>query len=174
MQFAAQKKRTSRAHDLLLVLTTRSGPPKMIRKYFKPSFYDSQEYAMPSDQVFRNMLSQLKKRGLIENTNSIWSITQKGKDFVTTYLYPHAQKRNDYLKNRHRKKNMIIAFDIPEKYRKKRDWLRIELISLGFVQLQKSVWFGPSPLPNKFMEDLKELNMFAFMKFFEAKESDIV
>lgn len=129
---------------------------------------------MPSDQIFRNMLSQLKKRGLAENTNSIWSITQKGNDFVTAHLYPRVQKRNEYLKSQGRKKNMIIAFDIPETYRKKRDWLRMELVSLGFVQLQKSVWFGPSPLPNKFMENLNELSVFTFMKFFEAKESDII
>jgi DNA-binding transcriptional regulator PaaX len=37
----------------------------------------------------------------------------------------------------------MIVFDVPEKYRKSRDKLRATLRSLGFVQLQGSVWVYP-------------------------------
>ena len=37
----------------------------------------------------------------------------------------------------------MIVFDIPEKYRKIRDRLRITLKSYGFCQLQESVWVFP-------------------------------
>ena len=37
----------------------------------------------------------------------------------------------------------MVVFDIPEKYRKTRDKLRLTLRTLGFVQLQGSVWVFP-------------------------------
>ena len=69
---------------------------------------------------------------------------------------------------------MVITFDIPETQRKRRDWLRAELSALGFVPLQKSVWFGPAPLPKDFTNTLVDFDVLEFMKFFEAKEYEII
>ncbi len=69
---------------------------------------------------------------------------------------------------------MIIAFDIPESKRKSRYQLRIELVSLGFKMLQKSVWLGPAPLPKEILEHLKNMDILPHLKFFEVKEKDIV
>ena len=41
------------------------------------------------------------------------------------------------------KKWRIIVFDIPERKRKARDALRLEMKKLGFLELQKSVWVYP-------------------------------
>ncbi len=51
-------------------------------------------------------------------------------------LQMRARKRWD-------KRWRMIIFDIPEKYRRTRDKLRLTLRSLGFVQLQGSVWVYP-------------------------------
>ena len=48
---------------------------------------------------------------------------------------------------------MIASFDIAEKKRKTRDFIRGKLIELGFGMLQESVWVSPY----HFEEDLKEL-----------------
>ena len=55
---------------------------------------------------------------------------------------------------------MIVIFDIPEIRKNKRNWLRGDLMALGFMQLQKSVWFGPAPLPKKFIEYLNDTNLY--------------
>ena len=71
-------------------------------------------------------------------------------------------------------KNMVIVFDIPEKHKHKRNWLRLELANLGFGLLQKSVWFGPAPLPKTFIRALDELKLLRHLKFFEARETEII
>src|SRR3990170_8642276 len=47
---------------------------------------------------------------------------------------------------------MTVIFDIPEKFKKVRDGLRLKLEELSFGMLQKSVWISPY----HFEEDLKE------------------
>jgi len=45
---------------------------------------------------------------------------------------------------------------------------------LGFEPIQKSVWFGPAPLPEDFLESLSELNLLPFLKFFRTTEEELV
>lgn len=130
------------------------------------------DFAEFKKQTLKTTLSRLKSRGLLENKNKVWKITQKGRDYIKNDT---AFKKICCLKQSSRgSKNMIIIFDIPEFHRKKRDWLRIELVSLGFSMLQKSVWFGPSPLPKEFIEYASEINVLSYMKFFKAQEQDLV
>lgn len=56
-------------------------------------------------------------------------------------------------------KNLIVIYDIPEKFKKERDWFRRQLIKFGFIMIQKSVWVGPSPLPKNFLDYLKEIEI---------------
>lgn len=121
-------------------------------------------------------LSRLKKNGLVSREGHIWAITQRGEKFLRDHpiltLIPH-RKKITHEENR-RKKNMIIAFDIPEQYRRKRNWLRVELVNLGFIKIQKSFWFGPAPLSQDFIESLHSLQLLPYLKFFNAKEEEIV
>ncbi len=131
-----------------------------------------------SDKSFehslRSTLTRMKRLGLLNNTSNEWSLTQEGGRFL------NAKKSNIKrffpIKNRSVKttfKNLIIIFDIPEKKRRYRDWLRIELVNFGFEQIQKSVWFGPS-LPKNFVEYLNEINLLEYIRFFKANEKDII
>ncbi|MDP3956708.1 MAG: hypothetical protein Q8P97_01805 [bacterium] len=133
--------------------------------------------------TLRITLSRLKKRGLATNNKDGWIITPKGKELIKNKidkfssispfmgrLFHIPYQVNFYNK----KKSMIIAFDIPETHKKVRNWLRIELVNLGFSQLQKSVWFGASPLPQEFIERISDLHILPYIKFFRASEYDIV
>jgi len=47
----------------------------------------------------------------------------------------------------------MIFFDVPEKNRHYRDYLRTVLKVIGFKEFQKSIWVYPYPVP-KFLKDL--------------------
>lgn len=53
----------------------------------------------------------------------------------------------------------IVIFDVPERDRRKRDVLRLELVSSGFKQLQKSVWTGDRPVTKDFITLLDDLRL---------------
>jgi len=121
-------------------------------------------------------LSRLKKNGLVSREGHFWNITEHGKKFLNDHprLAVVLRHKKRISAADHTKKNMIIAFDIPERYRKKRNWLRIELINLGFIKIQKSFWFGPAPLPEDFIQSLHALALLPYLKFFIAREKEIV
>ena len=128
-----------------------------------------------ADTTLRVTLSRLKKQGFVEETEGVWSITQRGKHNLQKRI---VRKPSQHVRHRadasSRKRDMIIAFDVPEELRAKRDWLRDELVALGFVPLQKSVWFGSSPLPEEFIQSLDELGVMKFIRFFKAAEEDVI
>lgn len=123
-------------------------------------------------QVIRNTLSRMKKQGLVVNRDGIWKITKEGelllKERKSSVIHFTPPKRNDGGQ-----KTMIVIFDIPEKKRLYRDWLRSELIGLGYELIQKSVWFGP-PLPKEFIVYLNDKKLIQYLKFFKATKADII
>ena len=122
----------------------------------------------------RNTLSRLKRQGLVSNRNGEWKITEEGKEFLHSVRNKEI-KRFYYSKfpKLDKKKKLIITFDIPEKKRKYRDWLRIELVGLGFEIIHKSVWFGPT-LPKAFVEYLEEIDLLKYMRFFKANSAELI
>lgn len=68
-------------------------------------------------------------------------------------------------------KNLLLIYDIPETMKKERDWFRRQLISFGFVMVQKSVWVGPSPLPKEFLDYLREIKIGDNFKTFKLEKS---
>lgn len=122
-----------------------------------------------SDVTLRVTLSRLGKQGLIEKTGQVWAITKKGKE-----LFKRIARQKEYQELSVRTKNMIISFDVPEKLRKKRAWLRGELKLLGFSPIHQSVWLGPAPLPERFIKDLNDVKLLVYLKFFKATAYDIV
>lgn len=166
--------------EILIILTSYHKGYRLLRMRMHghdtsilPSSFE--KLSLASDNTLRVTLSRLKKAGLIENTGNregFWKITPKGKDYTPrkSGLLP---KHNGFTRSA-KLKNMIIAFDIPETHRHKRRWLRIELATLGFEIMQKSMWFGPGPLPKKFIDTLQEMRILSYLKFFEAKETEII
>lgn len=112
----------------------------------------SYEFKRPT---FTAILSQLKTQGLVrdalKNGRRYWRLTSAGNTAVSE------RHRGTALKSDGQKR--LICFDIPERDRPKRQWLRTELIACGWRQLQKSVWIGETPLPQEFIETLDTLDL---------------
>lgn len=136
--------------------------------------YEKRGANRPNKTTIQSTLSRLKKQGLLSNQKGTWSITPEGKELLQ---HKKSQiKRYFSTKTRIRtnlSKTIIIVFDIPEKERNYRDWLRSELISFGFEMIQRSVWFGPA-LPKEFITYLDEHKLLRYIHFFKVEEKDLI
>lgn len=109
------------------------------------------------------MISRLMKEGLIERSDRKISITKKGNEtsklskFITLKSLPEG-------------KSVLVIFDIPESPsgRRKRRWIRKELLAMEFEMIQKSVWRGNIVIPESFLEDIYELKLKDFVHIFEV------
>lgn len=68
-------------------------------------------------------------------------------------------------------KFIIVAFDIPEKERRKRDWIRDVLQNLNLKSIQKSLWIGKVKIPKQLINDLSELKMLDYVEIFEISKT---
>ena len=119
-------------------------------------------------QRFYNMLSKLRRDELIEKKADGWVVTAMGKLKLASYRKRppnrgYIKKQDNLLK--------IVIFDIPEKFRHKRAWLRGQLSSLGFKMIQQSVWAGKVEIPHEFITDLKDLEMINYVDIFEVTKT---
>ena len=104
-----------------------------------------------------SILSRLQNEGLVIRKGAkraaVWRIAQKGRARLRMQekktADPRALPKSDGIPR-------LIVFDIPERQRQKRDWLRIELVSCGFQPLQRSVWVGTRPLPEELIRQIDE------------------
>lgn len=106
--------------------------------------------------TFSSLLSTLAAHGLVERTSKRrggrWRLTPRGRQAIQ----PPAA---DDLLPRPDGKERLVCFDIPERDRAKRRWLRGELVACGYHPLQKSVWLGETPLPKEFLSALDALGL---------------
>lgn len=118
------------------------------------------------EATFRTMLTRLKKQGLIENpSRGIWRATKKAMGIYSAANEKDAAYRK-FLVEHGEKRDTIVIFDVPKKKGKARNYLRTELMALGYELLQKSVWIGGGPLPAEFMEYLKEKELVSTVHIF--------
>ena len=124
---------------------------------------------------YRNLLYRLKqsdflqtdRRGIAERL----TLTLKGKVYLQRLRkrpalpQPHRYHRQDG------NAFIIVVFDVPEKERRKRDWLRSVLKHLGLKMIQKSVWVGKTKIPESFLKDLKELRLLPFVEIFAVTKT---
>lgn len=91
----------------------------------------------------RKVVSSLHRKGLVfvfdRNGEQYIRLTSKGKKA----LLSRQIRAKKGIFGRWDKKWRIIIFDIPEKKKYLRDRIRENIVSVGFVQLQESVWVYP-------------------------------
>lgn len=127
-------------------------------------------------QRYYNFIYKLKQSGLIEERKKegkkFFIITRKGKNKVSLL---NKQAQGNLPKNLYPKekgdKFIIVIFDVPEKERRKRAWLRAVLKNIGLKMIQKSVWIGKAKIPKQFLDDLFKLKMVDFVEIFEINKS---
>ena len=118
-----------------------------------------------SRQSFSTILTRLQKQGLVERKSGKWSNTKIGTMIVKKARFrpPELPLKDGIIR--------LVIFDIPERDRKKRLWLRKELLACDFQLLQKSVWIGYRPLPKDFYESLEDLNLRSYIHIFSIKQA---
>lgn len=95
------------------------------------------------EPMYRDKLAYLKRYGYITQTGHHTSLTPKGgyalsEAKIWNLTIPTPQKWNH--------KWYLVAFDIPNDKRKRRDSFRLRLKELGLKRYQNSVWIYPHPL----------------------------
>ncbi|HDH31265.1 MAG TPA: CRISPR-associated endonuclease Cas2, partial [Candidatus Wolfebacteria bacterium] len=133
------------------------------------------ELKRKAKQRYHSLIYKLKKDNLIKESvkgdKKFFIITKKGKDKLSLLI-----KRNKkmlpkiFYQKEKGDKFIIIAFDVPETERIKRDWLREVIKNLGFKMIQKSVWIGKIKIPKEFLNDLLKLKLVDFVEIFEISK----
>jgi len=129
-------------------------------------------------QKFYSLLNQLKRQGLVskrkQEQNSQWRITAQGTKYLTK-LKSKQGSSPKLFRRAYEKKNcadfMIVSFDVPERDRRKRNWLRTQLLALDFEMLQQSVWLGKVQIPEDFINDLRIYEMIPYVHIFSVSKS---
>jgi len=108
---------------------------------------------------FYNALKRLERTYLVgrkgRRRGEQWYLTPEGEQVVRRLRVKLVYAR----KRRWDGKWRLVIFDVPERIRGRRDFLRKELVAMGFHQLQKSVWVTPYPLPDDFFDIMDELEL---------------
>ncbi len=136
---------------------------------------ETQNIAMVREakQKFHTLMYRLKRDGLLHTSlkakTTAFHLTPKG-----ALKLQCLEKRHGFPIPAYEKKNgnllILIIFDIPEKEKKKRVWLRNALRNLGFQIVQKSVWIGKTIIPTRLVEDLHHLALTDFVEILEISK----
>jgi len=127
-------------------------------------------------QRYYSLIYKLKRDGLIKEVDSMGNeflkATPKGKE---RFRFLEKRRENalpsvDYNKQKYNK-FVIVVFDVPEKERRKRDWLRSVLKRLELKMVQKSVWIGKVKIPKELLDDLFNLKLLDYVEIFEVSKS---
>ncbi len=125
---------------------------------------------MAKRERLQKFLSKLKHDGLINETkgeNPKFSISNRGK---AKLIQLKNKLPNRYYEKINQNRLTIISFDIPEKLRGKRDWLREVIRNLDFKMIHQSVWIGKTKIPKQFILDLGEMNILEYVEIFEINK----
>jgi CRISPR-associated endonuclease Cas2 len=152
-------------------------PYRTMKEVLYPDLYElRRKYEMRQQRKnFAKLLSYLKKKGLIKikdlEEKKALIITPKGKEKILRI-------RNEFLaslpkKRRKDGKWIMVAFDIPEKRKTIRNYLREKLVELGFQKLQKSIWISPYDVLKEVQEIVTNLSIEKNVKFFIIEEAEI-
>lgn len=102
------------------------------------------------------ILSRLQKEGLVsQKASQKWTITSRGKLYLTSHRpRAHGVYKRVRIVAPADGVVRLVTFDVPERERPKRKWLRRELLACGYERLHKSVFIGTRPLPEEFVKEV--------------------
>lgn len=123
----------------------------------------------------KQSLKRLQKRKLLSlekyGNEVVVKILEKGKTEVLKYsltqLFEHKKKNKNW-----NGKWFLVFFDVPEDERKKRDYLRNFLSTIGFFQYQKSVYVYPYECKKEIALIKQIVEGGKYMQYIVAQEID--
>jgi len=148
--------------DLIIATLFSARSTKIFRDILR-----ERERARFREESIRTRLSDLRRKGYVRRNDSGWQITEAGRKYF------QEKQQSRFIKNPFDKScedSLVVAFDIPERKRKIRNWLREQLKIFNYKMLQQSLWLGPGPLPPEFLERLENLSIRKNLKTFKVKK----
>ncbi len=113
-----------------------------------------------SKNTIRKNLGRLIAQGIVKKKGNMFSLSKGG-----IKLFNSIGLRKKILAKKWDKKYRLVIFDIPEKKRSDREWLREELYLLEYVQLQKSVFISKHALPEDIIIEIQKRKMNKFVNY---------
>lgn len=110
--------------------------------------------------TIRVTLKRLQKLGIVEKRGDTFFLSKFGKNLMAVI-----KRKNKIIGGKWDGKYRVVIFDIPEKIRKTRDWLRSELYLLEYRKLQKSVFISKKPLTRDIIEAIKNLKINNYVNY---------
>jgi len=152
---------TTLDHLIAFLLSARS--TRIYRKILWSRVYMRQKNL--STEAFRQHIYRLHKKGIIEAKGNKVYIYREN-------LLKFSVKRNSIMKNifPDKTEKVLISFDIPEKKKKMRDWLRNQIKYWDFEMIHESLWLGYGPLPKAFNDRLKHLGIYKNVRVFRVRK----
>ena len=162
--YHSKPKKFPKRYELLAELRSKTIYRRKLEEFFNGILENADshsELGKPkfSKKRFTELLYLLRQDGLAEEVgkgaNKIVNITRKGIEWLNKFnTRPHMTTptyASDAIKS---EQVIIISYDIPERLRIYRNWLRIALRGMKFMPVQQSVWVGKIKLPSDFIADI--------------------
>lgn len=127
------------------------------------NYYD--ELRNLSTESARVTIWRLQKKGLVAKNKKYYHLTSLGLEMVKIFQEQKPEKKWD---GRWR----LVVFDIPEKERGWRDWLRYQLAVFDYKPLQKSVFIGQQPLNEDIYNEIIERKLDSYIRLLTVGEID--
>jgi len=115
----------------------------------------------------RVILYRLRKKGLIGKKNNEYKLT-----FLGLKYFKKIKQNNIKNKKEWDGKWRIVMFDIPEKIKKEREWLRFKLFELEYRSFQKSVFIGKWPLSEELYKEIIDKKLKNHIRIITVGEID--
>jgi len=149
---------------------------KNLLGYMEAPKFNHGEWQRQETKKFYVLLSKMRRDNLIdkeEERGGLWKLTKTGADRLDYIL--KCQSVNNLPDGNYEKEKSgeltLVVFDIPEKFKHKRIWLRERLRDLGFQMLQRSVWIGKYKIPESFIYDLRDLKILDYIHILAVRKS---
>ena len=123
--------------------------------------------AFENRRNFQSLLSKLKREGFIQQADGkgslLWKVTKLGKTKIDF------EKRRNLIEEASVSANpIIVSYDIPERLRNERKWLREVLLLLDYQPVHKSVWIGNKRISENLLRELRKREILNGTQIFEV------
>lgn len=138
-----------------------------IKAFFSHPRYAGMYGLKKHSNTYATSLYRLKQKGWVKKSGrNIFTLTPEGKkEALFAYINAESAIYKPEEKQEWDGGWRMIFFDIPEKKRHLRDFLRIVIKAIGFREFQKSIWIYPYEVPSFLKDLLTEERMRHYCRF---------